>query len=73
MAWIMQAYSCQCGHEYEELKDRMENQDQECPRCGWDNKPCLGGRIAAFSAMSKEAQTEHLKKRSLDHSKKLMK
>lgn len=73
MAWIMQGYSCQCGHEYEELKDRLENPMQECPRCGWENKPTLGGKLGAFSAMSREAQTEHLKKRSADHSKKMMK
>lgn len=73
MGWILQGYTCQCGNEYEELKDRKDDQQQECPRCGWVNKPALGGKVAAYSAMSREFQTDHMKNRSLKHSAKLRK
>lgn len=72
MAWVMRSYSCQCGHDYEDLRDKEENQDTECPKCSWINKPCVSApSIARFSLMSKSEQNASLRKRSEEHSKKM--
>ncbi len=59
-----------CGEEFEDWIERDETM-ATCPNCGtMAAKTISVPRIGAFSAMSKEFQTAHLKERSAKHSAK---
>lgn len=74
MGWIVRDFSCECGNKYDELLDNRDPQEAPCSECGVINSPiisCPG--IATFSLMDKATQRESLKKRSEQHTKKLVK
>lgn len=73
MGWIMRDYRCECGEEWESLV-RTESQDKECPECGKLNHYTVSAcALATYSMMSKDDQAKHLRKRSRDHTKKMLK
>jgi len=84
MPYIVNTFQCcSCGHEFEEMWMKKHGDDSEkpwegivaCPDCeGEDLKRLISATgIATFSIMDRAAQMESLKKRSSDHTKKLMK
>jgi putative FmdB family regulatory protein len=84
MPWITNDFACEdCNHEFEELWNKVYGDDSEkpwqgivsCPECSSENLKRLvsSSGVAAFSIMDREAQMQALKKRSTDHSVKLMK
>lgn len=75
MAWIYRDYICtSCEHEWEEFLQRSEENDQKCVKCGAPGKICISAcNIATYSLMSKDDQAKHLRKRSRDHTKKMLK
>lgn len=73
MGWIIRDYRCECGHEWESLV-RTESQDKECAECGVMNHYTISATsLATYSMMSKDDQAKHLRKRSRDHTKKMLK
>jgi hypothetical protein len=73
MGWILHAFSCTCGTEWEELVDREDPKDT-CKACNTECKPCISTPgLATFSIMSPEDQAKHLRKRSRDHTKREIK
>lgn len=73
-------FECECGYSYEELLHKDSGQSVKfdpvvaCPACGRENHQSIGmPNVASFSAKSREDQISSLKKRSEEHSRKLMK
>lgn len=73
MGWIVRDYRCECGHSWEDLV-KTDEQDVICPECSVLNHYIVSAcNIASYSIMDKEAQAKHLRKRSRDHTKKMLK
>jgi putative FmdB family regulatory protein len=74
MGWISRDYRCEkCGHEWEDVVQRGD-EDQPCPMCGTVNSYVLSATgVASYSLMSKDDQAKHLRKRSRDHTRKMLK
>jgi cell division protein FtsX len=73
MGWITREYQCECGHEWEDIVDR-EEQDQPCPVCGKINHYVMSTTgVASYSIMSKDDQAKVLRKRSRDHTRAMLK
>lgn len=75
MGWISRDYYCKgCGHEWDDLVQRSEENDQKCPEC---QGPASIGiscpNVASFSLLSKDDQAKSLRKRSRDHTRKELK
>jgi len=75
MGWISRDYICiRCENEWEDFVLRSEENDQKCPKCGALGKiGCVATNVATYSLMSKDDQAKHLRKRSRDHTKKMLK
>ena len=73
MGWISRDYQCDCGHEWDDLVS-TDDQDQPCPSCGKMNHYVMSApALATYSIMSKDEQAKHLRKRSRDHTRKMLK
>ncbi len=75
MAWVRHDFECKkCKHVFDELYIRSERKKVECPECGSKSLKQLisAPGIASFSMMSPEQKRDHLKKRSADHTQKLI-
>jgi hypothetical protein len=73
MGWIVRDYLCDCGNAWEDLVDTT-CQEQHCPKCDRANKHIISAcNIATYSLMSKDDQAKHLRKRSRDHTRKMLK
>lgn len=77
MAYVYRDFQCQnleCGHTWEDLVDRSEENDQRCPKCSAPAKYVIGAtHVATYSLMSKDDQAKHLRKRSREHTLKELK
>jgi hypothetical protein len=77
MAWVIRPYKCNsatCGHEWEDMVERSEEDKQVCPECGCPASWMLcAPNVATFSLLDKAGQTAALKKRSRDHTRKELK
>lgn len=77
MAYICRDFECQntqCGHVWEDTVDRTEEDTQVCPVCGHAARWIIAAsNIASYSLMSKDEQAKHLRKRSRDHTRKMLK
>lgn len=75
MGWISRDFYCKsCEHEWDDLVQRSEENDQKCPECGepaFIGISCPG--VMSYSMMSKDDQAKHLRKRSRDHTRKMLK
>lgn len=73
MAWIMRDYRCACGNEWEDLVQRGE-EDVTCPKCSTVvHYTVTACGIASYSIMDKDTQAKHLRKRSRDHTRAMLK
>jgi hypothetical protein len=73
MGWISREYRCECGHDWDDLVQRGD-EDQPCPECGKMNHYVMSApNLATYSLMSKDDQAKHLRKRSRDHTRKMLK
>jgi hypothetical protein len=73
MGWIVRDYVCDCGHAWEDIVE-PESEYQRCPSCDKLNKFVMSAcNIATYSIMSKDDQAKHLRKRSRDHTRKMLK
>ncbi|NBU69922.1 MAG: zinc ribbon domain-containing protein [Bacteroidetes bacterium] len=74
MGWISREYLCDnCGHEWADIVRRGE-EAQNCPECGTlSNYVMSATNVASYSLMSKDDQAKHLRKRSRDHTKAMLK
>lgn len=75
MGWISRDFYCkQCEHEWDDLVQRAEENDQICPKCqGLASIGISCPHVASYSLMSKDDQAKHLRKRSRDHTRKMLK
>lgn len=74
MGWKVREFRCECGNEWEDLVKDDDPQEQTCSNCGASVRWGLSATAAAsFSIMSKQDQATHLRKRSRDHTKKMLK
>jgi len=73
MGWIVRDYQCQCGRKWEDLV-KTDAQDSPCPKCETVNHYIMSAcKIATYSLMDKDAKAKHLRKRSRDHTRKMLK
>lgn len=77
MAWITRDFLClnpKCEHEWHDLIQRSEEDSQVCPTCNHAARWVMSApNIASYSLMSKDDQAKHLRKRSRDHTRKMLK
>lgn len=77
MAWITRDFLCSdpnCAHIWEDIVQRSEENDQKCPVCGHAaDKLMSATNVASYSLMSKDDQAKHLRKRSRDHTRAMLK
>ena len=75
MSWIGRDYSCEnCNHEWSDLVRRTEQHEQECPNCGAMCSPGVSAPgLATYSMMDQTGRSACLKKRSAEHTKRMMK
>lgn len=77
MAWITRDFLClnpKCAHEWDDLVLRSEEDQQKCPKCKHAARWVIAApHIATYSLMSKDEQAKHLRKRSRDHTRKMLK
>lgn len=75
MGWINRDYFCKaCAHEWVDLVQRSEENDQVCPECGGPASIGVSApNVASYSLMDKQAQAKVLRKRSREHTLKWLK
>lgn len=77
MAYISRPFECTnsaCGHTWDDLVTREEENHQKCPVCGAQAKWLIAAAgIATYSLMDADAKAQHLRKRSRDHTRKMLK
>lgn len=77
MGWIIRPFEClssECGHSWEDIVPREEENSQQCPKCGHEARWVISVTgIAVFSMMSKDDQAKCLRKRSREHTMKELK
>jgi len=75
MGWISRDYRCEtCGHEWDDIVQSGSDQKSTCPSCGATNDYILSAtNVASYSLLSKDDQAKSLRKRSRDHTRKMLK
>ena len=76
MGWIHRDFICtssECQHVFDDLVQRDE-ENPKCPVCGAGTKIGIyTPNVATYSMMSKDDQAKCLRKRSRDHTRKMLK
>lgn len=75
MAWILRDYYCAaCDSSFEDMTQSGGSSDAACPACSRLCASTLSApKPAVYSMLSKDDQAKSLRKRSRDHTKKLLK
>ena len=75
MSWVMRDFECECGCVFEDIVDKREAQESECPECGrvCAYIPISPTPIATFSLQDSDDRRRTMLKRSADHTLKEIK
>ncbi len=73
MSFKLRDFSCECGHEWEDLLETGET-ESVCEECGMYNKPVLScPNLNTMNLLPRSEYVAKMKKRSADHSHKELK
>jgi hypothetical protein len=74
MGWIGRNYECACGNMWDDLVQRYEQHEQKCEVCGAACDYAVAApALATYSMLDAAGRTSCLKKRSREHTAKIVK